>query len=300
MRAIVTHETGGPEVMREEELPEPEPSDGEVLIRVRAASVNPIDWKARRGMTQVQVPTVLGRDISGTVEASRADGFAEGDEVFGWSASGGYAELSTAAAGGIAKKPAGISHEQAAAIPVAGITAWQALFDKGGLASGQTALVAGAAGGVGHFAVQFAKKVAGARTVGTGSAHSRDFVLEIGADQFVDYTQQEPAEAVDGADVVFDTVGGDTTPTLVPTVREGGIIVTIASAPPEDRARQRGARAELHVTSPNPEQLARVAELVASGDIRIELSEVLPLGEVGRAHELSEGGHVRGKIVLTV
>lgn len=166
MHAVVMHETGDPEVLRYEETDRPEPGEGEVLIRVHAASINPMDWKYRRGFVSKPLPAVLGIDVAGTVETSRADGFAEGDEVFGVSASGGYAEYSTAPAAAIAKKPEGLSHEQAAAMPVAGLTAWQALRPAG-LQAGQTALVAGAAGGVGHFAVQFAK-VAGARAVGTG------------------------------------------------------------------------------------------------------------------------------------
>ena len=157
MHAVVIRETGGPEVLRYEEAERPEPGDGEVLMRVRAASVNPVDWKYRRGSAEKQLPAVLGSDVSGTVERSHAAGFAEGDEVFGIASSGGYAEFATAPASMIATKPAGISHEEAAAIPVAGLTAWQALFDRGGLERGQTALVAGAAGGVGHFAVQFGR-----------------------------------------------------------------------------------------------------------------------------------------------
>jgi NADPH:quinone reductase-like Zn-dependent oxidoreductase len=293
------HETGGPDVLRYEEADRPEPGDGEVLVRVRAAAVNPVDWKYRRGYVPKPLPAVLGNDVSGTVELSLAEGFAEGDDVFGIALSGGYAEFATASAAAIAKKPAGVSHEQAAAIPVAGLTAWQALFDRGGLERGQTALVAGAAGGVGHFGVQFAK-LAGARVIGTGSSRNREFVLGLGADEYVDYTQQDVADAVSGVDVAFDTVGGETTQSLVPTVREGGILVTIAAAPPEEAARERGVRAELVVMSPTSEQLAHVAELVAAGDVRVELSEVLPLTEVQRAHELSETGHVRGKIVLTV
>ena len=147
--------------------------------------------------------------------------------------------------------------------------------------------------------MQFAK-VAGARVIGTGSTRNRDFVLGLGADEYVDYTEQDVGEVVSGvADVAFDAVGGDTTETLLPTLREGGILVTIAAAPPEEAAAERGARAVLHVTSPSAEQLARVADLVASGDVRVEISEVLPLSEVKRAHELSESGHTRGKIVLT-
>jgi len=299
MRAIVVRETGEPDVLQLEETDAPEPSDGEVLIVVRAASVNPVDWKYRRGLAEKPLPAILGLDVSGTVESSRADGFAEGDDVFGWAASGGYAELATASASAIAKKPAAVSHEQAASIPVAGITAWQSLFDRGGLTEGETAVIAGAAGGVGHFAVQLAKH-AGARVIGTGSARNRNFVLGLGADEYVDYTEQDVGEVVSGvADVAFDAVGGDTTETLLPTLREGGILVTIAAAPPEEAAAERGARAVLHVTSPSAEQLARVADLVASGDVRVEISEVLPLSEVKRAHELSESGHTRGKIVLT-
>src|SRR2546426_5943481 len=155
MQAVLMRQTGGPDVLRFEEVERPAPGDGEVLIRVRVASVNPIDWKYRRGFADKQLPAVLGNDVSGTVEASHADDFAEGDDVCGFAASGGYAELATAPAALIAKKPAGVSHEQAAAIPVAGLTGWQALFDRGALERGQTALIAGAAGGVGHFAVQF-------------------------------------------------------------------------------------------------------------------------------------------------
>jgi NADPH:quinone reductase-like Zn-dependent oxidoreductase len=298
MRAVLFHETGGPEVMSVEETDRPTPGDGEVLIRVHAASVNPADWKFRRGFMTTQLPAIPGRDASGTVEESNDDRFSLGDEVFGNIAST-YAEYTTVSAGAIAKKPDALSHEQAAAIPVAGLTAWQGLFDKGGLERGQTVLISGAAGGVGHFAVQFAR-VNGVRSIGTGSGRNRDFVLGLGADEFVDYTQQDVADALSNVDVALDTVGGDVTATLVPTLREGGVIVTIASAPPEDAAAERGARAVMHVTSPNPEQLTRIAELVLSGEVKIEVSEVLPLDEVRRAHELSESGHVRGKIVLTV
>ena len=299
MQAVLIHETGSPDVLRYEQADRPEPGDGEVLIRVRAASVNPVDWKYRRGLAARQLPAVLGNDVSGTVEVSRAGGFAEGDDVFGIAASGGYAEFATASAAAIAKKPGGVSHEQAAAIPVAGMTAWQALFDRGGLERGQTALIAGGAGGVGHFAVQFAKR-AGARVIATGSSRNRDFVLALGASEYVDYTEQDVGEAVSGVDVAFDTVGGQTTESLVPTVREGGIVVTIASAPPEEAARERGVRAELLVMSPRSELLGQIAELVAADEVRVEISELLPLTEVRRGHELSESGHVRGKIVLTV
>jgi NADPH:quinone reductase-like Zn-dependent oxidoreductase len=299
MQALVLRQTGDPDVLRLEEAERPEPGDGEVLIRVRAASVNPIDWKYRRGVMPKQLPAVLGNDVSGTVEVSRAEGFAEGDDVFGIAASGGYAEFATARVSLIAKKPAGVSDEQAAAIPVAGLTAWQALFDRAGLERGQTALIAGAAGGVGHLAVQFAKH-AGARAIGIGSSRNREFVLGLGADEYVDYTQQDVGESVSDVDVAFDTVGGETTQSLIPTVREGGVLVTIAGAPPQEAAAQRGVRAELLIMSPSSEQLARIAELVATGDVHVEIAETLPLAEAARAHTLSESGHTRGKIILTV
>jgi NADPH:quinone reductase-like Zn-dependent oxidoreductase len=298
VQAVVTHETGSPDVLQLEDAERPLPGEGEVLIRVRAASVNPIDWKIRRGLAPKQLPAVLGSDVSGTVEVSHAERLLAGDEVFGFAASGAYAEFATSSRAMIAEKPAGVSHEQAAAIPVAGLTAWQALFDSAGLERGQTALVAGAAGGVGHFAVQFARH-AGARVIGTGSSRNREFVLGLGADQYLDYTEQDVARSVSDVDVAFDTVGGETTRSLLPTVREGGILVSIAGAPPEDAA-ERGVRAELHVTSPNSEQLARIGALVAAGEVHVEIAETFPLAEVRRAHELSESGHTRGKIILSV
>jgi NADPH:quinone reductase-like Zn-dependent oxidoreductase len=146
--------------------------------------------------------------------------------------------------------------------------------------------------------VQFAHRE-GARVIGTGSSRNREFVLGLGADEYIDYTQQDVREAASGVDVALDTVGGETTESLLPTVREGGILVTIAAAPPEEPARERGVRAEVHITSPSPDQLARIAELVAAGDINVEIAEVLPLNEVRHAHQLSESGHTRGKIILT-
>jgi NADPH:quinone reductase-like Zn-dependent oxidoreductase len=299
MHAVLIHETGGPDVLRYEEVERPEPGDGEVLIEVRAASVNPIDWKIRRGLRETQLPAVLGNDVSGVVQTSHADGLAVGDEVFGIAPSGGYAEFATAPAGLVAKKPAGISQAQAAALPVAGMTAWQALFDRGALQAGQTALVAGGAGGVGHLAVQFAKH-AGAHVIATGSSRNRDFVLGLGADEYIDYKSQDVGRAASNVDVAFDTVGGETTESLVPTLREGGVLVTIANAPPEQAAAERGARAELLVMSPSSEQLARIAGLVAEGAVRVEIEQTFPLSEARRAHVLSEAGHTRGKIVLEV
>jgi NADPH:quinone reductase-like Zn-dependent oxidoreductase len=299
MRAAVIHRTGGPEVLQLEEVPRPEPADGEVLIRVHAASVNPIDWKRRRGERTLEVPAVLGRDVSGTVEVSRAAGYAEGDAVFGTAGTGGYAEYTASSADQIARKPDAITHEQAAAIPVAGLTAWQGVVDHGGLTAGETALVAGAAGGVGHFAVQFARH-AGARTIGTGSTANRDFVLGLGVDQYVDYTREGETNAVTGVDLAYDTVGGETTTALLDAVRDGGVLVGIAGPLPEEAARARGISSHRVRMNPSPEELAHIAGLVAQGDVHVEIADVLPLAEVARAHAISESGHVRGKLVLRV
>jgi NADPH:quinone reductase-like Zn-dependent oxidoreductase len=299
MKAAVLHETGGPETLRYEDAPDPEPGDGELLVRVRAASVNAFDWKQRRGLVEKQLPAVLGVDVSGVVEASRANGFSEGDEVFGFASGGGYAELARASADAVVRKPSGVSHEHAAALPVAGLTAWQAVHDRGRLERGQTALIAGAAGGVGHFAVQFAR-VAGARAIGVGSSRNRDFVVGLGAEDYVDYSEQDVAQSVRDVDLAFDAVGGATTAALVPTVREGGLLVTIANAPPDDAAQARGVRAELLVMERNMDELREIAELVANGEVQVEIAEVIPLAEAPRAHELSEAGHVRGKLVLVM
>jgi NADPH:quinone reductase-like Zn-dependent oxidoreductase len=299
MRAIVVHETGGPEVLREEEVERPEPGEGEVLVRIHAASINPIEWKQRSGRSQRQLPSILGSDISGTVEESRVDSFPPGTEVFGFAGTGAYAEYTATAAALVAPKPRALSHAEAAALPVAALTAWQALFDRGALQEGQTVLVAAAAGGVGHFAVQLAHN-AGARVIGVGSGHNRDFVLDLGADQYVDYTNEDVATAATDVDIALDAVGGATTASLVTTLRKGGLLVTIASAPPEEEAAARGARAEVLIMSPKQDQLVRVAELVAERTIRVAIAAELPLADVAQAHELSEQGHVRGKIVLLV
>ncbi|MGH2924707.1 MAG: NADP-dependent oxidoreductase [Solirubrobacterales bacterium] len=299
MRAALIHETGGPEVLRIEEMDRPEPGEGEVLIKAHAVAVNPIDTKYRRGLAEAPLPKVLGSDVAGVVEASRSNQFDEGDQVFGMSASGAYAEYSAASAALVARKPSDLSFAEAAAIPVAGMTAWQAVVDHGALESGQTALVAGAAGGVGHFAIQFAK-LAGARVIGTGSARNRDFVSGLGADGYVDYTSQEVGEAASDVDLAFDTVGGDTTESLIGAIRDGGRLITIAGAPPVEAAAARGIRAENLVMSPSSDLLTQIAQLISDRDVRVEIAEEIPLAEVKRAHELSEGGHVRGKLILTL
>ncbi len=299
MRAVVMHETGGPEVLKLEELPTPEVGAGQLLVRVQAASVNPIDWKIRRGMMPKELPVVLGNDGAGTVEISNAEGFGAGEAVFGFFTTGADAEYALALPTSVTHKPANLSDVEAAALPVAGLTAWQALFDRGGLQAEQTVLIAGASGGVGHLAVQFAKQ-AGAKVIGTASQRNRDFVLGLGADEFLDYTTTDLAGAELEADLVFDCVGGATTATLVPNVRRGGVLITIAGPAPEREAQERGFQAIGVVMQADMEELLHIGRLVADGVVKIDVAEVMPIEEVVRAHELSESGRVRGKIVLAL
>jgi NADPH:quinone reductase-like Zn-dependent oxidoreductase len=298
LKAAVIRSTGGPDVLRLEDMEPPDVGEGEVLIRVKAAALNPVDWKVRRGVVERELPLVLGEDVSGVVEASGSDGFAAGDEVFGVASTGGYAEYAVARASAIALKPRRLSFEQAAALPVSGTTAWQALFSCARVERRQSVLVVGAGGGVGHLAVQFARH-AGARVMGTGSDRSRDFVLRLGADEFIDYTRGDIADFVRDVAVALDTVGGATTAALLPVVREGGTLVTMAyPAEPPPQCHRIWVRPL--AMKPCSELLARIGELVASGTVRVELAQTLPLTDVRRAHELSESGHTRGKIVLTL
>jgi NADPH:quinone reductase-like Zn-dependent oxidoreductase len=299
MQAVVMHETGGPEVLRLEEADDPEPGEGQVLVRVHAAGVNAIDWKIRSGLRQPKLPKILGSDVSGVIVGSRSEHYAAGDEVFGLAASGSYAELATASGEAIAPKPPELSHAEAAAIPVAGMTAWQALFDVGELQQGEKALIAGATGGVGHFALQFASH-AGARPIALGSAHNRELALDLGAGDYVDYTSEDVTEAVRDVDLAFDTVGGDTTAALLATVRGGGHLVTIANSAPAAAAAAREVQAAELVMSPKQEQLVEIAQLLVAGEVRVEIAHELPLSDAARAHELIEAGHTRGKIVLAV
>ena len=298
MRAVVVNETGGVEVLRLQEIDRPEPADGEVLVRVSALSINPIDWKFRQGMIPKELPAVLGSDASGTVEISRAEGFGEGEEVFGFLSSGAYAEFGIGLPTTLAHKPAHLSHEQAAALPVVALTAWQALFDRGQLKAGQTVLITGGAGGVGHMAVQFAKN-ADAKVIATGSARNREYVLGLGADEYIDYNEQDLASAVQDVDLAFDTVGGDTIAAALATVRSGGRLIVIAGAPPEQAA-ERDIDAQLLIMSPDVGELERIATLVADGVVKVEIDSVMPLQEIQRAHAISESRRARGKIVLTV
>jgi NADPH:quinone reductase-like Zn-dependent oxidoreductase len=315
MRAVVQDSFGGPEVLQVAEVPRPEPLPTEVLVRVHAAGVNPVDWKTRSGAGMAGVlgepPFILGWDVSGVVEET---GFGvttlkPGDEVYGmpWfpRAAGGYAEYVTAPSRQFARKPTGISHEQAAAVPLAALTAWQALVDTAHLRAGQRVLIHAAAGGVGHFAVQFAKLL-GAYVIGTAGSARHDWLTELGADELIDYTAVRFEDTVKDIDVVLDLVGDqhDHTSTRSLTVlRPGGLIIAIPSGvSPQllDAARSRGLRSTAFLVEPDGPALTRIAELIDAGNVKVEVEEVFPLEQAAQAHAHGETGHTRGKLVLRV
>jgi NADPH:quinone reductase-like Zn-dependent oxidoreductase len=309
MKAIRIHKYGGPEVLVHEEAPKPEPGEGEALVRVHAAGVNPIDWKARGGLMAhipYRLPLILGWDLSGTVE-SLGSGVREvtvGQEVHGRadiSRDGSYAEYIVIKAGDLVPKPRSIDHTHAAALPITGITAWQALIDPltMNLQKGQTVLILGGAGGVGTLAIQIAKS-RGARVIATGSTASGEFLRELGADLFVDYTKDRLEPNVRDVDGVLDTIGGETRMQALQVIKPGGVLVSIVGPPDAEATRARGVRGVGLVAENRAEELLHVARLVDAGKVRPIVSEILPLSQARRAHELSQVGHVRGKIILQV
>lgn len=311
MRAVRVHEWGGPDRLRYEEgVPIPAPGPGDVLIRVRAAGVNPVDWKAREGRVEGlwphTLPLVLGWDASGTVEAvgEGVTAFAPGDEVFAHidvARDGSYAEYTVCGQEGVAQKPGTLTHVEAASLPIVAETAWQSLFEIGGLSAGQTVLVHAAAGGVGSMAVQFARWK-GARVIGTASARNHEFVRSLGADEVIDYTATRFEEAVpaQGVDLVLDTIGGDTQARTWRLLRPGGHLIAVASGADEEAAARHGVKGSWMLARPDGRDLSAVADLIVSGAVRTTVSEVFPLAEARRAHELLQTGHARGKVVLEV
>lgn len=307
MKVVRIHAYGGFEVVRCEEAPKPQPALGEVLVRVHAAGVNPIDWKACTGrFRQFPLPFTPGWDVSGVVEALGPDtsGFAVGDEVFGLirfpEPGNAYAEFTTAPVEHLARKPRSIDHVQAAGLPLAALTAWQA-FEKAQLRSGQSVLVLGAAGGVGHLAVQLAK-AKGARVAGTASGRNVEFVRGFGVDQFIDYATTSTESVVRNADVLFDTVGGDFLERALGSLKKGGTLVTIAYPPPitPERAAAAGITAHGILVHPSRPHLEEIARLVDGGKLKVFVETVLPLADARTAHERSQTGRVRGKLVLRV
>jgi NADPH:quinone reductase-like Zn-dependent oxidoreductase len=303
MKAIRIHQYGGPEVLAQVEMQRPKPGPNEVLIKVQAAAVNPIDWKLRAGYMKdffpLTFPSTLGWDVSGTVEEEGADvtRFKRGDEVYALLEGGGYAEYAAARETVVARKPRTLDHIQAAAVPVAGLTAWQALFEVAQLRAGQKVLIHAAAGGVGNFAVQFAK-ARGAYVIGTASSRNQAFLRELGVDKAVDYQETRFEEVVRDVDVVLDTIGADTQERSFKVLKKGGILVSIVQSPSQELATKYGVRALFYGAHASSSDLAEIAKLIDSGTVKTVVETVLPLAEARRAHELSQSGHARGKIVL--
>ncbi|MEU9232575.1 NADP-dependent oxidoreductase [Streptomyces subrutilus] len=306
MRAIVVNEWGGPENLVEREIERPEPGLGEILVRVHAAGVNPVDWKTRASGALIawgETP-IVGWDVSGTVEAvgPGVTLYAPGDEVYGMPhfprQAGGYAQYVAAPARHFARKPASLDHVRAAALPLAALTAWQALVDTAGVSAGQRVLVHAAAGGVGHLAVQIAK-ARGAYVIGTASAGKHELLRELGADEVIDYRTTEFEDAVADVDVVIDAFGGDYGQRSLSVLKPGGHLVTLPG-PDGIPADTRGVRASWVLVEPDLKGLEEIAALVEQGLLKPLVDTVLPLEQAARAHEIGELGRTTGKIVLTV
>ncbi len=315
MRAVSQDVFGGPEVLTVVEVPQPEPLPTEVQVRVIAAGVNPVDVKTRAGGGMAGVlgepPFILGWDVSGVVErvGFGVHTLAAGDEVYGmpWfpRQAGGYAEYVTAPSRQFARKPVTISHEQAAAVPLAALTAWQILVDTAQVKPDQRVLVHAAAGGVGHFAVQIAKHL-GAHVIGTAQQNKHAWLKKLGADEVVDYSRVRFEEAVTDVDVVVDLVGDEgenTSHRSLDVLSPGGLIVAVPSGVSADlsaAAAARGLRAEPFLVEPDGPALARLARLIDQGHIHVEVADVLRLDQAAEAHRRLATGRTQGKIVLRV
>jgi NADPH:quinone reductase-like Zn-dependent oxidoreductase len=309
MRAIRQQTLGGPDVLEVVEVPRPEPGPTEVLVRAAAAGVNPVDWKVRtRGGFLGQPPFTVGWDVAGVVEAVGAGvtRFAPGDRVFGMprfpKEAACYAEYVTSPSRQLARTPHALDDVAAGALPLAGLTAWQALVETADVQAGQRVLVLAAAGGVGHLAVQIAK-ARGAFVLGTARAAKHDFLAGLGADEAIDYTSEDVAARAEEVDVVLDLVGGESVLDVLPCVRDGGLFVVVPSIGNVAALRERaGDRVRVTgiLVEPDRGGLEALAGLVEDGRLRPQVERTFPLAEAARAHELGEQGRTQGKLVLTI
>ncbi|MFF1401897.1 NADP-dependent oxidoreductase [Streptomyces sp. NPDC058294] len=307
MRAISQDVLGGPEVLRYVQVERPKPGPNQVLVRVRAAGVNPTDWKHRAtGGFLGEPPFVLGWDVSGEVVENGigAAAFAPGDEVFGMLpypfGHGSHAEYVLAPVRALTRKPASIDHVQAGALPLVSLTAWQALTEHADVRPGQRVLIHAAAGGVGHVAVQIAK-ARGAYVIGTASAGKHGFLREIGVDEPVDYRSTDVTEAVRDVDVVLDTLGGETAVRSLRTLRPGGVVVSILPGGSQDfydEAERLGVRGVRMLVDADRAGMRAVADLAESGKLTATIAGTFPLSDAAKAHELGDTGRTTGKLVL--
>lgn len=307
MKAVCIHSFGGPEVLKLETVDIPQPKEDEVLIKVHAASVNPVDYKIRAGqyppVKQPQLPKVLGRDVCGTIErCGRAvRDFHKGDAVYAMldGDSGGYAEYVAVKAKSCSAKPARLDYSAAAAIPLAGLTAWQGLFDEGNLHAGQRVLIHGGAGGVGHLAIQFAK-AKGATVATTVSSEDMEFARSLGADEVVDYKSERFEDKVHDVDLVFDLVAGDTQERSWSILKDGGTMVSTLAKPSQAKAREHHVRATNYVAHPDGGELAEIGRLIDEGKVKPHVLATYPLDHAAEAQQRLERQHPHGKVVLEV
>src|SRR5215831_3918306 len=310
MKAVRIERYGNEEMVELAEVERPQLGENHVLVKVRAAAVNPVDWKIRDGLGKLfglKPPLILGCEVAGTVEAvgSRRPSrtgikdFVAGDEVYGYLSaySGGYAEYVAAPASEFVRKPKHIDFDTAASVPVAALTTWQGIFDHGKLATGQRILITGASGAVGSAAVQLAK-AKGAYVIGTGSGRNEEFLRKLGTDEFVDYKKAKLEDKISAVDLVFDTVGGDTQERAFQTLKRGGFLVSTVSPPSAEKAKEFGITVAMIAVRPNSHQLAEINRLLGSGKLKVRIATVLPLADVKKAHQMSASGHADGKIIL--
>jgi NADPH:quinone reductase-like Zn-dependent oxidoreductase len=298
---------GSREVMKFRKLPIPTPGPNEILLKVKAASVNPVDWKIREGrypaVKSDKLPYALGRDVSGVVEVSgpEATGHRKGDEIYAMLGidRGGYAEHVVVKVNEAAPKPTSIDYLAAAAVPLAGLAAWQGLFRYGELSAGQRVLIHGGSGGVGHLAIQFAK-ARGAYVITTVSEGHIEFVRKLGADEVVDYKKQAFEDMVREVDMVFDLIGGETRKRSWSVLRNGGILVSTMMEPFGENARELGVRAVHYTVQENGEELREIGNLIDAGKVKPKISKVFDFHDIGSAFEYVEKGDTEGKVVIKV
>jgi len=304
MKAVRIHRFGGPEVLQLDEIDKPAPVGDKLLIRVVAASVNPVDYKIRKGgypmVKDSDLPATLGRDVAGVIQTA-GGGFEAGDEVYAqldW-ADGAYAEYALCAPVGMAPKPASLDMTTAAGVPLAATTAWQALFDHGGLKAGQRVLIHGGSGGVGGFGVQFAK-AKGAYVIATASGDGVRMARDYGADEVVDYKTQRFEDVAKDLDLVFDLIGGETQDRSFDLLKRGGALISIVQAPDKDRLAKAGLKGERCIVKPNGGQLRQIGALIDAGKVKVVIAKTYPLAQAADAHRFLEDKHPLGKVVLTV